>query len=372
MNLIGQIYGNMGIPNHTRDLFSELLVQIPGSKVYPTHSGGNFVTSAPLAGAITGWPTDGTKLTGDTFIFWTPDIYAQVIQRLDRSKSFVIGYPIFEWTNLSPEWIAGLKLVDLIAVSSKWARAVIIAHGFSEDKVVVLPAGVSNGYLGIPAGKDATKKFLFVAKNEVRKSVKEVLTICAEELPKYGQRLTALISDPHDPSFNARALLSSYGISQDAPIDLISPPIGVGGMVNLYDDHEFLLMPSKAGGTELPILEAIARGCTPIYTEYSGMTEIQLLPDVLKQWAPHWSIPVKKLVPMQDNRWFKPYREWGVWAEPDWDAFRARLKEASEEDMREQQCQDRAFIRFHAKQFAYPRIVGKFIEVLNDSRTSKG
>jgi glycosyltransferase involved in cell wall biosynthesis len=70
-------------------------------------------------------------------------------------------------------------------------------------------------------------------------------------------------------------------------------------MVTLYSSHRYLLVPSRAGGTELPVIEGAACGCVPIVTNYGGMAHY--VPD---NYIYH--IPVKTMLPMYDDRWYKP------------------------------------------------------------------
>ena len=53
-----------------------------------------------------------------------------------------IGYVIWDSTKLPDVWDDGLAVCDRVWVPSEWARAVMIDHGLSPDRVDVMPEGV--------------------------------------------------------------------------------------------------------------------------------------------------------------------------------------------------------------------------------------
>lgn len=331
INLVGQIYGCMGIPNHTRDLFRALQNNGMGDSitVYPLSP--NFV-DYDMSGfgriADANWQQQAEKLRGITFIFWTPDIYPQILRNIVREDSIVIGYPIFEWTSFTKAFRDSLDQMDYIAVSSTWAKNTLISNGILDSKIVIIPAGVNSEYFHSEAQWDnriGNSEFLYIAKNEKRKSVKECLENFHKAFPNGEKTLDVLLTDPHAPSFDAQATINSLvGPEIGRTFNLIRRPDKISEMVALYNSHAYILVPSRAGGTELPMIEAAATGCLPIVTNYGGMAHY--LPDDYK-----YLIPVKTMLPMYDDRWYKPSIDWGSWAEPDWDAFRTLLQEASTE-----------------------------------------
>ena len=343
INLIGQVYGCMGIPNHTRDLFRAIRDANPSTNIYPLSPVFDEYDIQNIQGNIVNgnWQA-GPKLTGVTFIFWTPDIYPQLLSHIDRENSIVIGYPIFEWTRFTSAFRDSLNQMDYCAFSSTWAKDTAVSNGILDSKSLVVNAGVNPSYMSstlylgdiIPDIYDRASSYLFIAKYEKRKAVAECLRTFAEAFPNGEQKLDVLLTDPHDPEhFDAdRVITSLVGPKNRQTFNLIERPSKISEMRSLYRSHRYILVPSRAGGTELPMIEAMAQGCIPIVTDYGGMSSY--IPEI--NWNNDeypWAIPVKELRPMHDDRWYKPTINWGVWAEPDWDAFKDLLiKSANQPD----------------------------------------
>jgi hypothetical protein len=359
INLVGQIYSCLGISNHTRSLFRGIIKGRPDDniRIFPV---------APAAGDYT-YDLDDTILSrvqlantvpsseGLTFIFWSPTSYP-TIRKMVGPKAFIVGYFIHEWNHLSDEILKAFESVDKIAVASDWSRDVILANWartmpansrIPAEKIVVLPGGIHEYFEREfpPSGRelflrDRTKRFLMMGKFEERKCWKETLNTLSN-ITTGTSHLLCVCDDPFNPSFDFLQWASQYGKSlsqygksltwgslskKDERLTGMSfgakcwhckrsslPDVAsVAALMN--DQVSNILVPSRAGGIELPLIEAMATGCVPIVTNYGGMTHY--LPKGYQ-----WAIPVVSMVPMYDNRWFPPTENWGTWADPDWGAF---------------------------------------------------
>jgi glycosyltransferase involved in cell wall biosynthesis len=362
INLIGQIYGCMGIPNHTRDLFREICRQEPDAKIYPlAKSEDPYDIDDLLRSRIQ--DEQPKTFDGITFIFWTPDIYEAIVRKCNRKNSLIVGYPIFEWTRFSDSFIHGIGQVDYIALSSKWAQETAISNGILDRKTLVIPAGVRSEFQP-EFGDELTqsKNFLYIAKNEKRKSVNETIAHFQHAFPNGEKVLDIKLTDPHDPKFDPSSKIPINTIGKT--FTLIGHLDKISDMVLQYNQHRFILVPSRSGGTELPMLEAMACGCLPIVTDYSGMAHY--LPENYP-----FKIKVDSMVPMYDDRWFKPNINWGTWAEPDWKQFERLLQFAASMDEEERvklQCELAAHIE---KNFMYDGIVKSALHFLGIAYEAK-
>jgi glycosyltransferase involved in cell wall biosynthesis len=310
INYIGVPYCGSGISNHTWGFFNALNALV--ECVY---------YSIDIRDSLNYTSLRGSK--DIIFIFWNPDVSYRTI-RENNPEAFIIAYPIFEWTKFEINWKAFLDThPDKIAFPSTWARQIALENGISEDKTFIIPGGVDSKYLQDSYLMDKPIKFLFVGKDEKRKSIEKLLSEWINFNKVYSTvKLHVLLTDQFTKGFNATKRIQFYTDVNDLNsigIQVIDPPKDVRDMRRLYDLTQYILCPSKAGGIELPIIEGMSRGCIPIATDYSGMG--CYIPDFAKQW----SIPVKEMSPMYDNRWFLPQYNWGVWAFPDWDVFQERL-----------------------------------------------
>src|SRR6185369_4965002 len=234
INRIGQIYGCMGIPNHTRDLFREICRQNKDTTIYPLSPNYDSYDLDGLRGnlADASWQSKEEKLTGVTFIFWTPDIYPQLLRHIDRENSIIIGYPIFEWTTFTQAFRDGLNSVDYCAFSSTWAKDTAVSNGVVDSQTLVVPAGVNEAYLATGLDIASPRKFLFVAKYEKRKSVDECLQSFYAKFPNGEAILDVLLTDPHDPKFSAEDTIEAIiGPNWRKTFNLIGKPSKISDMV---------------------------------------------------------------------------------------------------------------------------------------------
>ena len=366
INLIGQVYGCMGIPNHTRDLFKAIVDHNPSVNIYPLSPNFDPYDLEGIQGNIVNgnWQA-GPKLEGVTFIFWTPDIYPQLLSHIARENSIVVGYPIFEWTRFTPAFRDSLNQMDYCAFSSTWAKDTAISNGILDSKTLVINAGVNRAFLpnsfdhSIPAPHQRPNSYLYIAKFEKRKAVQECLKSFVEAFPSGDQKLDVLLTDPHDPNFNAdKAITAIVGDKARKTFNLIERQGKISEMVALYRSHRFILVPSRAGGTELPMIEAMAQGCIPLVTNYGGMTS----------YFPvdyRWAIPVKELRPMYDDRWYKPTLNWGVWAEPDWNEFKHLLQQTALQTEEELITDQHSIVGFIMANCSYSEIGHRLVKGLD-------
>lgn len=319
-NFIGQPFSCLGISNHMRDLVREIINQNPDTTIYPLFPAAavDQYDITPELSSRMGTLSLGDKLTGLVFAFWTPDAIEKLAPLVDRSKSLLVCYFVFEWTKLSEQHKRGISLADYIAVPSEFHRQVLLDNGIDGNKIIILRAGVSPAFLK-DYDVERRHKFLFVGKYEARKCVDETIKSFLKVVTPEMGSLTFLCRDPHKPEWDVVKYLNLNGIPN---IDVGQRPSNPEEMARLYASHQYLLLPSRAGGIELPLIESMAQGVVPIVTKTSGMQ--CYMPE-----GYHWFIPVKEMVPMYDQRWFPPTTDWGIWASPSWIDFEDLLRKAS-------------------------------------------
>jgi len=362
INLIGNFYGCLGIPNHTRDLFRAVCEANEDAFIYPLFPEAYQEYDLDvLLRQRTRQLSPNQKLKGVNLIFWTPDIYKNVLYYLDPD-SVKICYLIFEWTKFTDEFKKGLEMMDYICVPSESAKQVLIENNINPDKIKIVRAGLHPTFatgLDVPIGEEERDKtrFLMVCKNEKRKCVEEALRCFTEVLGDNDKCvLDALIKDPHDPSFNVRETFKNITAKN---INFIDSPNDIGGMEELYISHDFILLPSRSGAVELPLIEAASCGCLPIVTKTSGMS--YYLPEDYEYW-----LQVKEYVKMFDDRWFKPEIDWGLWAEPDWEHFKTLLQSAVQCDAAKLFEQREKVIGFLKSECTYDKIANDLINWIKE------
>lgn len=341
--LVGQLFGCLGIPNHTRSLFRNLIANREDIeiKVLPTHpvpqdeSHAMYDLTSDIKDCIITPAQARDWSPTHVFIFWTPEIYKQIRSYFSGQNCKFIGYGIFEWTIFSKEFTEEINQMDYYSVPSKWAQEVCLENKITIP-VNILHAGIEEPYLSSPGhnyenlveNPDAIKEFLFVGKMENRKSFDECVTNFADvnrSIKDKNKRVhLKLLTFNQFGSQTPAQRLKELNI--DMENDVIYPYVSrVRNPTHMrkyiYETHDFILIPSKAGAIELPLLESMACGCVPICTNYSGMSEY-LIPNS------GWNIPIKTLEGIFDPTYFPNKGKTGVWGIPDWEAFKGRIKSA--------------------------------------------
>lgn len=89
--------------------------------------------------------------------------------------------------------------------------------------------------------------------------------------------------------------------------------------VKLIQRSDAFVLPTRAEGWGLPILEAMACALPCIVTDYSGLTEFANERNC-------YLIRVKEMCKVEDPEFFDPRYDWGEWAQPDPDHLRHLMR----------------------------------------------
>ncbi len=302
VNLVGQFYGTLGIPQHTREFARGL------------RNTGNEVNGIQLSSA-----PGNDKLIEREFlrpltsnelglVFWYPNVYPEysLFQK-------TIGYFIFEYTVIPPYYVSCINELDGVCTASKWGADVLKANGVKVP-IYVIPGGVRSATFS-PAISVPLEpfRFLHVGKCEQRKSTD--LIIRAFNIVSRGSkdiRLTLSIDNPNFQGFSARQFIDNLSNSMEFPTDNLDIIHHVDDIAALYQKHNCAVFASKAEGIGLPIVEAMSCGLPTITSYNSGITEYAndsnaiLLKDLKEE-------------PIYDRNYFPNSGEFGTWNTPSLD-----------------------------------------------------
>lgn len=266
--------------------------------------------------------------------FAEPDPEADVaicIGPLDQTHRvqgrYRIAFHAWETTVLPAHHRDALAGFDEIWTPSRWGREVVIANGFPAERVHVAPEGVDVALFapGADTARDEGPfRFLCVGKWEERKGI-DGLVRCFRQT--FGPDEAELILHAHNPylyGFTIENALGGLGVEPGSlPTVRASHPVGRDGMAELYRRCDAFVLPTRAEGWGLPILEAMASGLPVIATHYSAPV------DYLDE-TNGYPLNVAALTPVCDP-FFYDAGEWlGEWAEPDWTHLGQRLRQVFE------------------------------------------
>ena len=236
-----------------------------------------------------------------------------------------IGFIVWETTIIPRAKLRVLEALDEVWVPSEWGRSVLVANGLPEDRVHVVPEGVDPSVFRpaepSPDAPPRPFRFLCVGKWEVRKGVDDLVRAFAREFaPDEPVELILHCHNPYLPGFDAARALARLALPPHALIRP-SPPLPLRGLIALYAACDALVLPTKAEGWGLPIIEALACGIPAIATNYSGHT--MFLND-----ENGYLVDVERMIPVDDPFFYGVGEPLGEWAQPDVRHLQALMRRA--------------------------------------------
>ena len=240
------------------------------------------------------------------------------LDMLSSSPGIQIGYVVWESTSIPDDWMDSFNHADMLWTPSQWFKNILINHGFDAHSIQVIPEGV-NDKIFTPEGpqlqllnKINAYKFLYVGKFEERKATPEMivtfdytfrdnpdvcLIVCTQELKK-------------DSDYEN--CIQDLELSHPEKIIRVGPFATNSELALLYRSCDAFVMPTRAEGWGLPIIEAMACGLPAIVTGYSGLTEFATKENAYL--IDYTMTDIKMPLGWQP---YSKSNHYGQWAEPD-------------------------------------------------------
>jgi len=245
-----------------------------------------------------------------------------------------IQWVVFE-SNRIPEAIRGaIWGADQVWVPSEWGRSVLIANGVHDSKLRVIPEGVDvarfHAHGRTPWTAKRPFRFLAVGKYEQRKGIDEILEAFAQV---HGNRsdLELIIKSnyfrDHERKYQElQRKISSLGLTN---VTALWGEMSADELADLYRGCNTFVLPTRAEGWGLPLIEAAAAGLPIITTMYSGHTEF--LSHISNSVLPvdHVMVPID--CPEYCSYYPDSKNDWGTWARPDVFSIAACMQAACRE-----------------------------------------
>jgi glycosyltransferase involved in cell wall biosynthesis len=231
-----------------------------------------------------------------------------------------IQWVVFESTKIPDNILEAIQDADQIWVPSDWGRGVLINNGIVNKKIHVVPEGVDSNKFHNHGRRPWTSarpfRFLTVGKYEQRKGIDEALEAFAQV---HGNR----------PDLEL-VIKSNYFTNRDQKLQDLQKKISTLGLTNvtvlwgdmttdelsdLYRSCDTFVLPSRAEGWGLPLIEAAATGLPVITTMYSGHTEF--LSHIKSSVLPVDFVITPIDCPEYCFYYPDAQKNWGNWARPD-------------------------------------------------------
>ena len=245
-----------------------------------------------------------------------------------------IQWIVFESNRVPQTLRSAIWAADQIWVPSQWGRSVLIAHGLPESKIKVIPEGVDtdrfHNHGRRPWKPDRPFRFLTVGKYEQRKGIDETLEAFAQvhaNRPDLELVIKSNYFRDHERKYqDLNKKISSLGLTN---VSLLWGEMSAGELADLYRACDTFVLPTRAEGWGLPLLEAVAAGLPVITTMYSGHTEF--LNHVRSSVLPVDYVMADIACAEYCSYYPDTENLWGSWARPDVYSIAACMQAACRE-----------------------------------------
>ncbi len=235
-----------------------------------------------------------------------------------------IAFVVWETTRLPRDKLKILRAMDQIWTPSRWGRDLLIANGLPANRIRVVPEGVdADRFAPQPAARpegDHTFRLLCVGKWERRKGIDDLVIAYSQAFSR-GEDVELVLAshNPYIRDFDARQALDRL-CGRDTPRIRLWAPGDDRALVRLYNQADVFVLPTRAEGWGLPIIEAMACGLPVIVTDYSAPRDY-----VTRDCS--YLIPVKRMAWAYDPVFYRGLGH-GRWAQPDRQALQSLLRQA--------------------------------------------
>ena len=253
-----------------------------------------------------------------------------------------IQWVVFESTRIPATIQPAIQGADQVWVPSAWGHSVLTAHGIHADRIRIVPEGVDgtrfHAHGRRPRSTARPFRFLAVGKYEQRKGIDLTIEAFAQVYANQAHAELVIKSNYFTNHREKHAALqgkiADLGLNN---VTLLWGEMTEAQLADLYRACDVFVLPTRAEGWGLPLIEAVAAGLPIITTMYSGHTEfLQHVYDSV--------LPVAHVMARIDCAEYRSYypapdNDWGVWAEPDLNSLVACMQQALQQ---EQELYDRA------------------------------
>ena len=236
----------------------------------------------------------------------------------ERSARWIV----WETTELPESQRVLCETVKFLWTPSTWGRNNLIANGIDAARVAVVPEGVDTDFFKPRVKPDDSRRFRFlmVGKWENRKFCEGLVRAFAAEFsPRENVELYLQAHNPYVPGFSIADKLVQTGVSNTASI-IPGNRCNMPALRALYQSADCFVLPTRAEGWGLPILESMACGVPAIVTRYSAPLDY-----VTEENG--YLLDVSRIVDAHDEE-FSIHS--GQWAEPDIAHLRFLMRNAFE------------------------------------------
>lgn len=253
---------------------------------------------------------------------WPPDF-----SRPECGKLAVI-LP-WEYGTVPRMWVDQINSnVDELWVPSKFVQRVLVRSGVPEERVQVIPEGFDPGLFTPKGGRarpQATRQFLFLfVGGAIRRKGIDLLLKAYRDAFEPGDDVTLLVT-----ALGSQAAYQHNSLHEEVisaawnpsfpHVELLTGEVDDSTLANLYRGCDAFVLPYRAEGFCMPVLEAMACG-KPVITTAEGPSQDFCSP------ATEYLVPANECQVPEDPPAFGPLAGEFTWFEPDATALAGALR----------------------------------------------
>ena len=235
---------------------------------------------------------------------------------------------VWETSKVPEYYLQRMQQTDQIWIPTEWGRQLFIDAGISPSSLKVVPEGVDSSLFTPAVRKYPHDRFRFVCvgKWETRKATAELVRAYTMEFDaSENVELIMHCQNIYMAGLDIRkAILSAvYSENCNPPKILFSRHCALDQLIQLMQQSDAFVLPTRAEAWGLPILEAMSCGLPCIVTDYGGHR-------AFANDSNSYLIRNLGLCPVDDPINFKSELDWGGWAQPDVDHLRQLMRHVFE------------------------------------------
>ena len=238
----------------------------------------------------------------------------------EHFKGKIIQWIVFESTKIADHILEALVKADQVWVPSSWGHSILVANGIRSNKIRIVPEGVDvyrfHNFGRKQYKKDRVFRFLTVGKYEERKSLNETIEAFAQMYANTDAIELIIKSNyfvNHDEKL--QQLQKKINDLKLTNVHVVWGDMTDAEVANLYRSCDIFILPTKAEGWGLPLIEAAASGMPIITTPYSG--QMEFLNHIRSSVLDVDYVLTEVNCPEFQKYYPDPDNDWGKWARPD-------------------------------------------------------
>ena len=248
-----------------------------------------------------------------------------------------IQWVVFESTRIPATIRPAIQGADQVWVPSAWGHSVLTAHGIHADRIRIVPEGVDGARFHAHGRRPRTAarpfRFLTVGKYEQRKGIDLTIEAFAQVFGNQAQAELVIKSNyftnHREKHSELQGKISDLGLNN---VTLLWGEMTEAQLADLYRACDVFVLPTRAEGWGLPLIEAVAAGLPIITTMHSG--HMEFLQHVTDSVLPVAHVIARIDCPEYCSYYPAPDNDWGVWARPDVASLVTCMQQALQQEHR--------------------------------------